>query len=459
MRRATLVFPRFRYPSGDFGLGLASVGASLRQAFPDLGLDLIDTTHHPSMDHVRSRLREFSPQICLIYSDTLMFNDAVAVARICKDLGLHVLVGGPHPTVMPEAALASAAVDAVCIGEGELTAGEYLDQFFGQRAFERVKGIWFKREGQVVKNELRPPVADLDALPFPAVELYDVERYLADFMQLDSYRSGLRGISIVASRGCPFQCAYCQPTLRSLFGSTVRFRSPENVVAELKSLKQRYGIEAFYLHDDTLTLFKDWIERFCRLLRTEGLGLPWACNSRADTGDARILAMMREAGLVKIKVGIESISDRVRNGIYRKNISRGQIDAFLLNCRTLGIQVAGFFMLGAPTETESEVRETIRFAVRSSLVEANFSIATPLPGTGLYDCVQREGWALPRDSGDFDYYQVRRPRMSKEEVSVGKLKFYKKLANTLFYLHPKRLPATGRQLLDPGKLAMKLKRI
>jgi radical SAM superfamily enzyme YgiQ (UPF0313 family) len=459
VKKATLVFPRFRYPSGDFSLGLASVGASLRLAFPDLELDLIDTTHHPSLDYVRSRLRTFSPQICLIYSDTLMFNDAVAVAGISKGLGMHVLVGGPHPTVSPEASLASDAIDAVCIGEGEVTAVEYLDQFFGPREFERVEGVWFKREGTVVRNQMRPPVADLDALPFPAVDLFDVERYLADFVQLDSYRSGLRGLSIVASRGCPFQCTYCQPTLRRLFGPTVRFRSPENVVAELKGLKGRYGIKAFYLHDDTLTLFKDWVERFCRLLRTEGLGLIWACNSRADTADARILVLMRDAGLVKVKVGIESVSDRMRNGIYRKNISMEQIEAFLLSCRTLGIQVAGFFMLGGPTETEVEVRETIRFAVRSSLVEANFSIATPLPGTGLFDYVQSAGWALPQDCGDFDYYQVRRPRMSKEDVSVGKLKFYKKLANALFYLHPKRLSATRRQLMQPGKLAMKLKRI
>ncbi len=445
-KNVVLVFPRFKYPSGDFSLGLATVAAYVRAKIPGIKLSILDTTFNPSLDYAKQFLEKAKPDIVGVSMDTLMFNDAVKVARIAKELGANVIAGGPHPTVMPGTAIKEDCFDAICIGEGELTLKEYIETFYGSRLFEKVKGIWFKKKGKVMKNPPRDPIENIDEIPFMAYDLFDMDQYLAKFVQLDSYNPGLKGVSIIISRGCPFNCSYCQPTLRKVFGKKVRLMSPQRVIEELKFLKKRYDIDAFYFTDDTFTAFKKWVKEFCELMKKERLELLWCCNTRADTIDLETLQMMKEVGLIKVKVGIESITDRIRNGIYNKNISKKQIQDLLDISKKLGIQVTGFFMLGAPSETPKEVWDTIRFAARSSLMEANFSIATPLPETGLYNYVVEKGWTVPTSFDCYDYYQVKRPQMSKDEISIEKLVFYKKLANFYFYLHPRRILNTLRSM-------------
>lgn len=460
-KRVALVFPRLRYPSGDFSLGLAYVGAALRKHVDDLELSLIDTTFHPHLDYVGERLRQLQPDVAMIYADTLMFEDAVKVAQICRRQGVHVILGGPHATLLPESAIAPAAVDAICLGEGEVTAREYLECFYGGGDFEGVRGVWFKRGGAVVRNPPRAPVADLDALAFPAVDLFETENYIAAFLQLDSYKPNLRGMSLIVSRGCPFRCSYCQPTLTAMFGAKIRMRSPRNVVDEIKELKRRYDLEAFYFQDDTLTVYPGWLREFCALLVHERVGIVWACNTRADTWSVELLTLMKQAGLVKLKVGIESVSDRIRNGIYRKNIGLDQITGLVGEANALGIQVAGFFMLGAPTETLEEVRDTIRFAVRSGLAEANFNVTTILPGTFLEETARELGWRLPETTSGYDYYKAARPVMAAGDLSPRRLERLRKTAILLFYLRPRRLiPLVGSLFTGTGlrRLLVKLRR-
>lgn len=459
--RVALIYPRFRYPSGDFSIGLASLGASLRERIAGVEVSLIDATFDPSLEHVRERLVAARPTVAAIYADTLMFEDAVGVARLCKGLGIPVIVGGPHPTILPEQCLAVDAIDAVGIGEGEETLCEYVACVGEGRDAGAVRGLWFKRDDAVVKNPPRPPAGDLDALPFPAVDLYDVERYIQAFVQLDSYRPGLRGMSIVASRGCPFRCGYCQPTLTLLFGPTVRMRSPGNVVAELLRLKERYRLDAFYFQDDTLTAFRGWLQEFCELMVRERVGMVWACNTRADTCAAELLPLLREAGCVKVKVGIESVTDRIRNGIYRKNVTMEQVDGLIRAAARAGIQTAGFFMLGAPTETVREMNDTIRYAVASDLVEANFSIATALPLTSLWETARREGWSLPETSRGYDYYRAARPSLVGGDASPRALERLRRKAVLQFYLHPKRVGKLAASLFSRAgatRLMVKLRR-
>ncbi len=446
-KRVVLVFPRFKYPSGDFSIGLAYVGAYLRENIKDIKVNMLDTSFAPDWNHVKQYLEVRKPDIVGIFADTLMFKDALEVARIAKSFNANVVFGGPHPSVLPESCLEHVFVDAVCIGEGEITFAEYVKEFYKDKDFSRVNGIWFNRGGEIVKNLRRPVLDDINKLPFPAYDLFDMKSYMDKFVQLDSYSPNLKGVSIIVSRGCPFQCAYCQPTLKKIFGQKLRIRSPKKTVEEIKNLKEKYGVQAVYFQDDTLTVFKDWMKKFCELMlieRSKGLDVVWACNTRADTIDFETLAMMKEAGLVKIKVGIESISDRIRNGIYKKQVSREQIDKLAENCKKLGIQLAGFFMLGAPTETEKEVKDTIKFAAKSSLIEANFSIATPLPETYLHGFIKEKNWSLPLKYEDYDYYKTTRPQMDVNEVNPKQLERLKKWAYLYFYLHPNRVRDTAK---------------
>jgi len=438
MKKITLILPRFKYPSGDFSLGLAYIGSYLKSNIKDLEISLIDATYHPTFKYVKEQLKKNKPDIVGIYADTLMFEDAIKVAKICKELKINVILGGPHPTIIPESSIEIKEVDAICIGEGEITFKEYVEEFYKKKDFKKVSGIWFKKNKKIIKNKPGKIIDNLDKIPFPAIELYNIEDYIQNFIQLDSYKSNLRGLGIIASRGCPFQCSYCQPTLKCIFGAKLRIRNPRNVVDEIKIIKKKYNLDAIYFQDDTLTAFKKWMNEFCEILIKEKVNVMWACNTRADTYDIEMLKLMKKAGLVKLKVGIEAITDRIRNGIYKKNVSREQIDNLIRDANKEGIQVAGFFMLGAPTETIKEIKDTIRFAVKSDLMEANFSITTPLPKTTLWDLAKEKGWKMPKKFSDYDYYKAIRPSMAKEDIKKEQLERLRKIAVLLFFLHPKR---------------------
>jgi len=451
-----LVFPRMVYPSGDFSIGLASLGAYLIKKGIDTSI--CDLTFNPNFTYLKKFLEEKKPRVVGIYSDTILFPYAITSAEIAKDTGASVVLGGPHPTILIDTCFESPSVDAVCIGEGEETMVEYIEKF-GET---NIDGMWIRKEGEIIKNPRRKPIEDLDSLPYPAVNLYDIERYIDSFIQLDSYNSNIRGVSIIASRGCPFSCAYCQPTLNEIFGRKVRIRSPENVLSELKEIKERYKIDGFFFQDDTMTIFKDWLLEFTDLMDKERLGLLFGMNTRADTVNYELLKILKDVGLVKIKIGIESVSDRIRNGIYNKNTTFEQIKDVLSWTKKLKIQATGYFMLGAPTETAKEVWQTIYFACNSSLIEANFSITTPLPKTKLYEFAKDKGYNLPEKFYDFDYYQVKRPKMAHHEIGINTLKISKKLANIMFYFYPNRVIQTLKSIFTKRgikKLFIKIRRV
>lgn len=455
MKNICLVFPRFKYPSGDIPLGIAYLASYLKQK----GIDVfvIDTTFNPNFEYVVEQLRNIKPDIVGIYMGSLMYNDALKVAKIAKETGSNVIVGGPHPTILPETVINNQYVDAICLGEGELTLEEYITNISEGKSLKGVKGVWFKENGRIVKNVPREPFSDLDELSFLSLDFFDIETYIKNWVQLDSYNPNLRGISLIVSRGCPFSCSYCQPTLRKIFGPKVRIRSAKKIVEELKLLKKKYKLNAFYFQDDTLTVFKEWIREFCELMIEENVNMKWACNTRADTTDREMLKLMKKAGLVKVKVGVEAASDRVRNDIYKKGVTLNQINNFIDVAKKEKLQITGFFMLGAPSETEEEIKKTVNFAVHSRLDEANFSITTPLPETTLYSMVENRMGTLPTNFEEYDYYRVTGLRIS--EVDEQKLNRYKKKAILEFYLHPKRIFNTAKiVLLSINKTLLKLKR-
>ncbi|MBC8414706.1 MAG: radical SAM protein [Nitrospira sp.] len=462
MGKITFVFPRFKYAAGDFSLGLAHLSAYLKREIPGIEVGLIDATFHHEMKYVSEQLLLQQPDIVGIYMDTLMYDDALKVAEAAKEQGALVVVGGPHASILPEGVMLNEAIDIVCVGEGEETLTEIVNEYYKDRDFSGIKGIWYKKDGKSVDNGPRPPIQDIDSLPSPDYELFETEKYISSFIQLDSYCPTFRGLSVIVSRGCPFKCSYCQPTLNRVHGKKFRIMSPAKVVDELKMLREKYAIDAVYFQDDTLTVSKKWMLEFCELMIKAQTGLFWACNTRADVVDKEMLEKMREAGLVKVKVGIESITDRIRNGIYQKQITEEQINNLINTATSLHIQVAGFFMIGAPTETEQEVKSTIRFAARSNLMEANFSVTVPLPETSLYKTAIEKHWLVPEKFSDYDYYTALRQPMATGDLSPKRLERYKTKAYLLFYLHPKRILNTLRIVTAAGtfkKTLQKLKRL
>ena len=440
-----------KYRSGDPPLGVAYLAAVLRN-IKDVAVEIVDTTFMDNpREEIGSILKGSGYDFVGISIMTLQLDDSLGVIKAAKQFlpQAKIVVGGPHATVMPEETLAAAPeIDILVTGEGE----EILPRIIAGEELEKIPNLYYRTHGEIKKTERIIPTSELDALPFPALDMLPMEKYIGSWFQVEPYR----GTSIITSRGCPYVCTFCQPTLRYIFGDKIRQRTPQNVIDELKQLKQKFGIEAFMFQDDTFNFNRPWIEEFCRLMIEQKVELLWGCNVRANLTKEDQLVMMKKAGLRKINIGLESASQRILDDIYDKKITVAQARAAAAAAKKVGLLVQGYFIIGAPTETEAEIKETIKYAVNLDIDMATFSICTPLPKTYLYDRTKD----LIVSDAKVDYY---RNSIYKQGVALDQklLDKYRRRALLLFYLNPKRLRLTLRFIFSLGgikRLFLKLKR-
>lgn len=427
----------------------------------ELGMEVVvcDTTFDPRIERVRDFLDAEQPDYVGIGMSTLMLGEGLQAARLAKQRGATVFVGGPHPTVAPAEVMRESFIDACVVGEAERAVVDLL------RAFEAgtrgpVNGCWTRDDnGRAVPGVRAAPIANLDELPHPAWDLIDVEAYMSAWGQLDSYRTGLRGMNISASRGCPYSCSFCQPILDDMFGAKLRSRSPASIVTELQELQRRYSIEGFWFTDDTFSINRKWVAAFCRELMDRGVDLPWGCTTRANLISAELMQLMADAGLRRIGIGMESAVERIREGVYKKGVSMESIEATIKTARDKGVSTLLFLMLGAPDETRAEMLETIEAAARLPADEASFSMFVPIPGTDVHRDMVALGYKMSEDYTDYDYY-ARQPFEGK--VPHRELRLLQLWGYTRFYSHPYRwrsLSAYATSVAGVRSLGRKLLRV
>ncbi|MAG77993.1 hypothetical protein CL616_01370 [archaeon] len=438
-----IIFPRYKYPTGDVPLGIAYLSSYI-QKHNNIKPTIIDTTFHKSIEETKQKIQDFDI-ICFSIMTT-MLKDALTLAKYIKNKYPHtkIIFGGPHTTVLPEQTLKNDCVDAIVIGEGEKT---FSDLIKNNLDFSKTNGLWYDDK----KNPPNTFIHNLDDIPFPDLEQLDMDNYFKNWFQLESVKFGLKGINIIASRGCPYDCTFCQPTLSKIFGKKIRKRSAQNIKQELLEWKNKYGIKAFMFQDDTLIADKKWVSEICKEIKD--LKLLWGCNVRANLIDEESLRKMKAAGLRKVFMGIESGSQRVLNKVYDKRISLDQVKEAVKTVKKLGIRIQGYFMIGAPTETLQEIKQTIKFSNELDLDEATFSITTPLPHTYLYDKIKDQ---ITKDISEFDYYKV---SVFKHELGERKLDSLRKQALLKFYLNPKRIHNTIGSFLTPKSFVRNLKKL
>jgi len=433
--KAALVFPRTMYKSGDPPLGIAYIAAYLRKN-TDAQINIIDPTHYGSLSYVYDRLKYLQPDIVGIYFDTIMYKNSIKTAEYAKRLGSITVAGGPHATILPQSLIKDDNIDIVTIGEGEQTFTEIV-RAFKSKDWKNIPGIFYKEGGKIIENQPRPLVEDINLLPMPARDLLEMDKYISSWYYLDSIDTGLTGTNIIASRGCPFRCSYCQPTLEKIFGRKLKLRNPENVISEMESLKSDYNIKGAFFHDDTITADKRWINNFCSLLKKSRLDIRWGCNTRADTIDDNTIKLMKDAGLANVHLGIESANQRILDDVYQKGIKTSDVKTAVSLLNKNKVTIMGFFMLGAPGETKQEIKNTIRFASNLNIQEATFSIVSPLPKTGLYDLVEKLKFPISNNFEDFNYYSS---RAFKDGLHTYKeLKKLQLEALMAFYIKPNRI--------------------
>ncbi len=453
--RVLFVFPETRYPSGQPPLGIGMLAAVAARAGAETALSDMSFSSRPFRDLERD-LDEFSPDLVCVSVLTPQLSDAVRSVRTARERAPEatVAVGGPHATVLPEETLERTGADLVYAGEGERAFAAVLET----GSWEELPGACYRdADGTVLRNPGLMVSEDLDDLPLPDRSVFDMERYFRSWYSMDRVDPRLRGTSVMATRGCPYRCTFCQPTLSEIFGRRMRKRSPESLVAELEQLVADYSIDAFMFEDSTFIVDRPWVHEICDLMIRRCPGLRWCCNVRADLLTEQLLDHMREAGLSKINMGVESASQRVLDEIYDKGITVEGVRRALRMARSRGIFVQGYFMLGAPGETREEMLRTIEFASREPFDDAIFDITTPFPHTRLWDLTRD---LVDRDYEDFDCFHSSVYRL--EGFAEGDIEKLKKRAFWRFYTHPRRILRTLRTVLGPRNLfrtLLKMRRV
>ena len=256
-----------------------------------------------------------NPDFVGIGATTPEFTDSSHILHKIKELSPHIVTvtGGPHPSALPEETLReNPHIDYVVRYEGEQTTLELLDTLDDNGDVSCIKGLAYRKEGDVISNKDHDPILDIDALPFPARHLINNKRYLHPIF-------GKRGLApataMITSRGCPYQCIFCY---RSKERSKTRFRSPSNIVDEMGEVVNRYNIKSISFHDDTLTLSRKRVLKMCDEIIERGIDIQWFCLARVDTLDRELLITMKKAGLVGLSIGVESGNQKILDGVKKE---------------------------------------------------------------------------------------------------------------------------------------------
>jgi radical SAM superfamily enzyme YgiQ (UPF0313 family) len=393
MMRTTLIYP------GIAGYGFKSLGQGMEAGWVSHGLahlssvakfqgfdiDLIDLRALSGWDEFREELRRRRPDVVAFTMMSVDYNPAMEAAGIVKDVipQAVTVVGGPHPTIMVEEVAEIPHFDYVVTREGEITFPWLLGEIRDGR----------RPESRVLEGEM----PDLEDLPFSDRDLF-LDEWRRYGYTLDSpevpFVPDLPApfVTIIAGRGCIYNCAFCQPAERHIFGRKVRKRSPANVLAELRLLRDRYGFASFMFHDDCLTEDREWVLEFCELYESEGFRQPFFCQSRADiiAKNEDMVRRMAEVGLKGYFIGFESGNDRVLR-FLRKGTTREKNLAAARVCKKYGIKIWANYMLGLPTETQEEVMDTISMLKEIDPDWYSPAFYTPHPGSDLYDyCIEHD---------------------------------------------------------------------
>lgn len=368
-------------PLDNEPLGLLYIGTVLQKA--GYRVKIVGISRFNPWKRFLKEVLHFKPSVVGLTVTTALADKAQAVAKLVKDNfpKITVIAGGPHPTILPFETLHEGSIDICVIGEGEVTVIDLLTALSSSMPPEEVKGIAYLKEGKLVITEDRGFIQDLDAIPFPDRGLMPKDVIYGRA----AYPAGNPCMLLVTVRGCPYQCAFCQPAVAKIFGKRVRRRSPENTVEEIIELKRKYGINGLWINDDTFLLDDHWTARFCDLMLQANLDISWYTNGRLDNVNKDILIKLLRAGCVGLVLTPETGSQRIRNEVLNKNVSDEAILKAYKICHEIGLPVQANIMLASPTETDSDLDSSISLIKKIQPHFMNFSYTTALPGTHIYE--------------------------------------------------------------------------
>lgn len=407
-------------------LGLASLAVYCQQQ--RIETEIIDLRlSHRTIGDVLDFIKKNNPILVGITAFTTEVTAANEVAgEIKKEFPkLPVVVGGPHPSVIPEETLSEFSnFDIAVIGEGEMTIVELIQIFESEEKNKigNVPGIAFRRNGKIIVNQPRQPIEEINSLSFPCWDLFEIKYYNQIF-------------PVSTSRGCPYRCYFCTP---NYLGNKVRVRDYQNVIEEIEWLVNKFGAKRIQFADATLGLLKENAILMCEELIKKGLNkkIKWDCETRADSVSLPLLKKMREAGCEWIAFGVESGDERILKEVVKKGETKEQIENAVSLTKQAGIKVRCFFILGHYTETVESIKETINFALELNPDALSFGLMVPNPGSEIRRLAEQDKTGLRiRHSHWENYQQFNYDCLELENIPLDELKRWQSNAYFTFYMH------------------------
>ncbi len=354
-----------------------------------------------SFEDIQQIIEDYAPDMvgvnCLF---TTQRQNAHEIYRLAKkvDLNTITVAGGAHPTVMPELVLSDDNVDFVVLGEGENTILDILKIIEGRKEYLQLDGIGFKENGKNIVIPKTKFIRDVDSIPFPAWDIMNLQNYFG-LKASHGKRHHTRFMPIMTSRGCGVGCTFC--SAHCVWGKRYRRRSPENVIEEMRQLKSKYGIEELMFEDDNLTLDIKRAKKIFDSMIEEKFNFFWDTpNGVAVFALTEFIIMkMKESGCYQLNLALESGSQYVLDNIIKKPLKLTKVKPLIKYAKEIGLSTSIFLIIGMPGETLEQVKETFRLAEELEIYNPFVSIATPYPGTELYDTCLKNGYIDP----DFNF--------------------------------------------------------
>jgi radical SAM superfamily enzyme YgiQ (UPF0313 family) len=341
--------------------------------------------------------------------------------------GVTLVIGGPHPSALPEETLRESDYDIVVTSEGD----ETIVDIAAGKALAETRGIYYKDNGRISSTPARERIKNLDALPFPALDMFQLERYKCS--KIVSRKTPMS--DLMTSRGCVYDCSFCG---KKIYGRRFIAKSPERVIEEIKYMLS-LGFKEIRFVDDMFTTDMKRAKTICEMILRAGLKFPWnlAAGLRVECVDAEFLALAKRAGLYQVSIGFES-GDQACLDSIDKGITLEQSIKAMEIVKKSGLESVGFFMLGLPAETEESMKKTLDFAVKLMPDFAKVTITMPLPDARLYWDWEKQGLIKSRDWKQYKLHGggaiYEHPTLSRDKLEKYYDLFYRK-----FYLNPRYL--------------------
>jgi radical SAM superfamily enzyme YgiQ (UPF0313 family) len=423
-------------------LGLAYLGAVAEKAGHQI--TIIDCQAEKlTYEAFSARIAQTSSDVIGVTATTLLYKSAMKLITIAKQTQPQAttMLGGSHGTFWDENALNEyPSLDIVVRREGEQTFIELLEKLQTKASLTSVLGITYRNGDKITRNADRPFIEDLDSIPFPAHHLMPLESLKRDGKIL---------FPLISSRGCVFWCDFCS-TVR-MFGRGYRMRSPKNVVDEMQLIHDKYGVKQVTFYDDAFTVDRNRVLKICEELHSRKLDMMWDCGTRVDMVDCELMKTMRSAGCFAVWLGVESGSEAIL-GAMNKRIKLDQTRVAYKTAHEVGLMTIANVVLGFPGETEKTARETIRFVKELNPDDVGFYVATPYPGTPMYEEVKKNDWLRVTD---FDRYDTAGPTFETPSLSMETLAKLRYKAYQDFYLRPSYVLRMMRKGGTYGRSAVK----